>query len=352
MTETTRNIIEKLGWNVSEYNDGSVELSQYTPAGEDFSFTVDKVNLIDDICSYASNFDIDEHIEMLVEARHGGVSGVPSVRELVKDAEELKNMLDELAEAVNPRKTIREIVAESREDKYKFITCLGLFGYFLEERLDEELPDGLYAYEFRSDMDTDFCTLEPHVAINFSGTFITDVEIEFGDKGYKKLTEDTRPNFSPLYIADCVAGERENKRTIAEVAEAFNGGCCMNTTWDDVPLTIEVKGLSTVEMYALAPYLKAVIINFIGSTDVRDVRVGRRLPTENIGRVFWGIDDILSYAKEHNVPIDRDILLRACQIFNRKIQDPAQEQALYTIDNALYEASKYEARIRSIKKPE
>ena len=41
------------------------------------------------------DFDIDEHIETWVEARKNGTSGVPSVRRLAIDAEEIDKMLEE-----------------------------------------------------------------------------------------------------------------------------------------------------------------------------------------------------------------------------------------------------------------
>ena len=50
---------------------------------------------------YASDFDVDDHIEMWIEARHNGVQGVPNTRTLVEDAEAIQDMLDELAEALS-----------------------------------------------------------------------------------------------------------------------------------------------------------------------------------------------------------------------------------------------------------
>lgn len=93
-------ICEKLGWNVHDYGDGTVEIRQYSPAGEDFFFTVDRKSFVDDVKFYYENFDVDEHIEMWVKARDCGVSGIPSVRRLVIDAEEIDDMLQILAYAL------------------------------------------------------------------------------------------------------------------------------------------------------------------------------------------------------------------------------------------------------------
>lgn len=89
---------EKLDWSVYVDKDNNyIEFEKYSPAGEDFSFSVGAEDVIEEVKAYASDFDIDEHIEMWIEARHNGVRGVPSIRELVKDAEDIDKMLQELA---------------------------------------------------------------------------------------------------------------------------------------------------------------------------------------------------------------------------------------------------------------
>lgn len=93
-------IAEKLEWTVNVEND-YIEFGQYSPAGEDFSFIVNTVTpkeIIEQVVEYADDFDIDEHIGMWIEAKRNGVSGVPSTRELVYDAEEISEMLNTLAE--------------------------------------------------------------------------------------------------------------------------------------------------------------------------------------------------------------------------------------------------------------
>ena len=107
---------EKLDWTVKEHEDGTAEFSQYSPAGEDFSFTVNVENAAQEIYEYYDNFDVDDHIEMWVEAKQNGVAGVPSIRRLVEDAEAISEMLKTLAGAVlsDDRKTIAEIVKEAK----------------------------------------------------------------------------------------------------------------------------------------------------------------------------------------------------------------------------------------------
>lgn len=96
---TYREVCENLGWTVREY-ETDIDLAQYSPAGEDFSFNVSRDRFVEDVRDYAYGFDPDEHIEMWVEARRNGVSGVPPIRRLVEDADDIAAMLDELSDAL------------------------------------------------------------------------------------------------------------------------------------------------------------------------------------------------------------------------------------------------------------
>ena len=107
---------EELGWSYSETNfvgdEVGYEFENYSPAGEDYIVDAccgakdlpddEKAkNLVEEIRTNAMNFDADEHIEMWIEARGNGVSGVPNTRELVEDADEIQKMLDEFADGVD-----------------------------------------------------------------------------------------------------------------------------------------------------------------------------------------------------------------------------------------------------------
>lgn len=100
MSERYRDICEELGWYWLNCDNGNIELEKHSPAGEDFSFTVSEENFVENVKEYAAHFDQEEHIEMWVEARRSGTRGVPSIKELVKDAEDIEAMLKELAEAL------------------------------------------------------------------------------------------------------------------------------------------------------------------------------------------------------------------------------------------------------------
>jgi hypothetical protein len=95
-----RAVCEKYDWTVEDSLDGYVELGKHSPAGEDFWFVADKKDFVESVREYAAYFSPDEHIEMWIQARNSGVRGVPSTRELVKDAEDIDKMLRELARAL------------------------------------------------------------------------------------------------------------------------------------------------------------------------------------------------------------------------------------------------------------
>lgn len=100
MNKKYKKVIEDLGWVVREYGD-SYDICQYSPAGEDFSFSISKKHVAQEIIEYAENFDPDEHAADWIESMRT-VRGVPqSVRALIDDADAIKEMLDELARAID-----------------------------------------------------------------------------------------------------------------------------------------------------------------------------------------------------------------------------------------------------------
>ena len=97
---------EQLDWSFEIYNETNptrnyVDMQKYSPAGEDFYITVDfnEENPVESFLEYLEvcyeNFDPDEHAEMWVDSR--GKNGVPgSIRELIDDADAIKDMIEEL----------------------------------------------------------------------------------------------------------------------------------------------------------------------------------------------------------------------------------------------------------------
>ncbi len=124
-------ILEENDWSVSSYtDDGRVELQKYSPVGEDFSIIVEVEDFTESVREYANDFDADEHAEMWVEAR-GKANGVPeSIRELIEDAEEIQEMLDGLADALEEIKHIKPVIMN---ELVKYIENGELFSYELSD---------------------------------------------------------------------------------------------------------------------------------------------------------------------------------------------------------------------------
>ena len=98
LMDTLVDAAELLDWSV-HINDDCIEFEKYSPAGEDFFFTItgnDEARVVEQGRGYAYDFDPDEHAEMWVEIR--GKRGVPdSIRTLIDDADAIKEMVFELA---------------------------------------------------------------------------------------------------------------------------------------------------------------------------------------------------------------------------------------------------------------
>lgn len=92
-----QSVFDEMDIFVYENEDGTADVEFWSPAGEDMYFTVDIENFAHNIYEEYDNFDIDEHIEMWIEARKSGVSGVPSIRRLCQDAEDISDFLENFA---------------------------------------------------------------------------------------------------------------------------------------------------------------------------------------------------------------------------------------------------------------
>lgn len=145
-------ILEQNDWGISSYtDDGRVELETYSPAGENFLMCVEVENFPESVREYANDFDADEHTEMWIEAR-GRVAGVPnSIRELIEDAEAIKEMLNELADTLvkdeNNKENLEEL-KQYKENSYYDIEdvaeqLIELSNLERSEELKQELEDGL-----------------------------------------------------------------------------------------------------------------------------------------------------------------------------------------------------------------
>ena len=85
MTAKQMEITEQLGWKIYE-GSNYYELSQYSPAGEDFSIDVicDGLSYADELKAVCDCFEPDEHAVMWYGQNRGEPS---SLRDLLNDAE-------------------------------------------------------------------------------------------------------------------------------------------------------------------------------------------------------------------------------------------------------------------------
>lgn len=100
MNEKQERLIEKaeeLGWSCHIYDDG-IEFEKGSPAGEDFIFSIEGKDIEQELKDYAFYFNPEEHAGELYEAGKNGLAGVPGLRVLMKDADDIAEMLDKLVE--------------------------------------------------------------------------------------------------------------------------------------------------------------------------------------------------------------------------------------------------------------
>lgn len=93
---------ENLDWAVYRDSEESQywEFEKYSPAGEDFIFSVSAKTLAElkeELQSYYENFDREDHVFGLLEAKRNGFRGVPDLDTLVEDSQAIEDMLEELA---------------------------------------------------------------------------------------------------------------------------------------------------------------------------------------------------------------------------------------------------------------
>lgn len=91
-----KHVLESRGWCFTE-TPASLEIAKHSPAGEDFTFTVDNSpsTLIGQIVKYVDEFDAEGHATFWV-TEGSGMSGVPSLRVLLQDADDIQSMLNDL----------------------------------------------------------------------------------------------------------------------------------------------------------------------------------------------------------------------------------------------------------------
>lgn len=93
---------EKEDWTVygsEDENKVSWDIGKPSPLGEDFYFTIDceatPKAIVMAMNEQINSFDVNEHVQIFAES--AGRDGVPPLDELIEDAKDIKNMLQELS---------------------------------------------------------------------------------------------------------------------------------------------------------------------------------------------------------------------------------------------------------------
>lgn len=88
--------IEELGWAVEIEecsNSKWYRISKFSNAGEDFGFSIEYKNAMEELTGYVMWFDVSEHAETVNNMR-----GAPDLETLIEDAKEIKEDLETLLE--------------------------------------------------------------------------------------------------------------------------------------------------------------------------------------------------------------------------------------------------------------
>ena len=151
---------EELDWsyNLFKEYDGRTyaEMEKYSPLGEDFGMIIDfseenpADTFMNDLKGYYYDFDPEEHAEMWIENR--GKNGTPdSIRDLLDDAEDIKEMIGELIrylEDVDEEKDminasfcmemnvgyLKELLNDLPDDMPVFVACQGFCNYNFDRK--------------------------------------------------------------------------------------------------------------------------------------------------------------------------------------------------------------------------
>lgn len=190
--EKAKEIAEELGWKVEPDTWGSfdgnrcITFSKTSPAGEDFSFDIwsnEDESIAAETRSYANDFDEEEHVKLMLDSR-----GAPSMKELVADAEKIKNMVNDLADAFDAADNGEEV--QNRRFKTRAEASNWLYDEFpvTRERPLCDIIDSILMYA--DDLSGE--EQEDYLMQMFSGTMgIEDKEIQemcWNKKDYTKVT--------------------------------------------------------------------------------------------------------------------------------------------------------------------
>lgn len=105
LTDELTDIIEKHEWSIDYEDDGTIYLSKYSPAGQDFGFYIEKVESIeefaDKIYDQYNEYDVSEAAYLWLDSDGHGKNGAPyDMKDLYEDMEACEQNILELYELI------------------------------------------------------------------------------------------------------------------------------------------------------------------------------------------------------------------------------------------------------------
>lgn len=94
-------IAESLGWSV-DVDENGITFSQYTTAGQDFSFCIDKnKDIAEEVYDYYEGYDPSEEAILWCDSSGHGKRGAPyHLKDIIADMEEVEAMILKLYETI------------------------------------------------------------------------------------------------------------------------------------------------------------------------------------------------------------------------------------------------------------
>lgn len=245
-------VLEDAGFNIGEITeqDGEyyVELSQYTPEGEDWYviiwFDDTDEDFIRSVRTCADNFDVDEEAEPYIEMR--GQRGVPnSIADLIEDAKWKEKTLDDLADALEAIDSEDEYCSDTDEEEEEYtITLKVVDGGKAVWVTSNEDPNGEEA-EFKTITDrgeqmlialATYLGYEPSMVLNLEG--ILEEEEATAEKEPWKIfyIADEHGKFQEV-MSYTLRGESEDEEQVTKQDLAFQFGC----TPQEIIVKVEMK---------------------------------------------------------------------------------------------------------------
>lgn len=242
-------VLENADFNIGEIReqDGEyyVELSQYTPAGEDWYviiwFDGTDEDFIKSVRKYVNGFDVDDEVDPYLEMR--GKNGVPnSISTLIEDAKWKEKTLEELADELEYL-TLSQDDDEEEEEEYT-ITLKVVDGGKAVWVTSNEDPNGEEA-EFKTITDrgeqmlialATYLGYEPSMVLNLEG--ILEEEEATAEKEPWKIfyIADEHGKFQEV-MSYTLRGESEDEEQVTKQDLAFQFGC----TPQEIIVKVEMK---------------------------------------------------------------------------------------------------------------